>query len=123
MVNQSSSMRIGSDVFKLISKILFVANAMFVESCLPDLSAKLCPQAMRKAALDALGATLNRLTGERSEKHMQVFRHDDEPMEEIATLIPVAEQGNHEQLRINLPHKESAPLIGRSRQRVSAHGG
>ena len=52
---------IGRDICKLISKILAIADAVFVESGLPDLSGILSPHLMRKPALDTLGATFNGL--------------------------------------------------------------
>lgn len=76
MARQSPLLRIRRNVVKLILKILSVANAVFVESCLPDFPAKLSAQAVRKATLDALGATLNGLIRRRSQQSMQVFRHD-----------------------------------------------
>ena len=63
MASQSSPSRIGRNVIKLVLKILSIANAVFVESCLPDLAAKLSTQAVRKTALDTLGAMLNSLAG------------------------------------------------------------
>jgi hypothetical protein len=91
MACQSPLFRIGRDVTKLISKILHIANAVLVESRLSDFPAKLSAPAMRKAAFDALGTTLDGLAGRRSQQNMQVFGHDHEPMQKIAALVAIME--------------------------------
>jgi hypothetical protein len=88
---QSPLLRIGRDVTKLILKILGVANAVFMESGLPDLAAELSAQAVRKTVLDALDAALDGLIRGRAEKNMQMLRHDHEPMKEIAALVSIVE--------------------------------
>jgi hypothetical protein len=61
IINETPPFRIGRDVFELSSVVLFVANPMLVEAGLPDFPGKLSAHLMGKAALDALGATLDGL--------------------------------------------------------------
>ena len=82
---------IGRNVGQLIPKILTIANPVLVESGLPDFPGKLRPYLMRKAALDALGATLNCLSHRRGQQNMQVFRHDGKAMQQEAPLISIVE--------------------------------
>jgi prolyl-tRNA editing enzyme YbaK/EbsC (Cys-tRNA(Pro) deacylase) len=60
-IGETPAFGIGRNVCKLISEILTVADAVFVESGLPDFSSILSPHLMRKPALDTLGATFNGL--------------------------------------------------------------
>ena len=84
IINQPPPFRIGRDVIELSPKVFSVANPVLVEAGLPDFTGKLRSNFMRKAALDALGATLNGLVRGRSQQDVQMFRHDGEAMQLIA---------------------------------------
>ncbi len=84
--------RIGRDVFELPAIILGVANSVLMEAGLPDFSGKLHSQFMRKPTLDALGATLDSLSRGRCQQDVQMFRHNGEAMQLIASLIPIVEE-------------------------------
>ena len=60
-IDQTPLLRIRGNIPKLSPKILPVANAMLVESNLPDFAMKLRPHLMGKPAFDALCAPLNGL--------------------------------------------------------------
>ena len=62
VIYQPTPARISSHIFGLISEILGIANAMFVETSLPHLSRKLLPDRKRKPALDKLHAPLHGLS-------------------------------------------------------------
>lgn len=73
-------LRIRRNVAKLPSKVPSVANPMLVETRLPNFPGKLRTNLMGKPAFDALSASLNRLVERRSQQHVQMLRHDYEPM-------------------------------------------
>jgi hypothetical protein len=95
---------------------------MLVKARLPDLSGKLLSNLMGKPALDALGAALDRLVERRSQQHMQMLWHDDEPMQLVASLIPIVEERLYQQFGIFRPHEQGMPLIRRSGEGVGFHG-
>ena len=61
IISELPPFRVGRDVFKLSPIILSVSDSVLVEAGLPDFSGKLSAHLMGKAALDALGATLDGL--------------------------------------------------------------
>ena len=122
-IDEPALPRIRRNISKLFLKILAIANPMLVESSLPDFSGKLLPNLMRKAALDALGATLDGLVRRRGQQHMQMFRHHDEPMQVVAPLISIMKESLDEQLGVCRYREQLAPLVGRSGERVGFHGG
>ena len=121
IINEPPPYRIGRDVFELSLEILSVPNPMLVESGLPDFSGKLRSHFMRKSTLDALRATLDGLIRGRGQKDVQMFRHNGEAMQVIASLIPIVEERFDQQLGIRGSDEQRAPLIRRSRERVSFH--
>jgi hypothetical protein len=121
-IDETALSRIRSNIPKLPPKILTVANPMLVEAGLPDFPGKLLPHFMRKAALDALSATLNGLVRCRRQQNMQMFRHHNEPMQLIPPLIPIVEESLHQQFRICRSNEERAPLVRCSGERIGFHG-
>jgi len=121
IIGEPPPYRIGRDVFKLSAIILSVANSVLVEAGLPDFSGKLGAHLMGKAALDALGATLDSLSRGRCQQDVQMFRHNGEAMQLIASLIPIMEERFDQQLGIRGSDEESAPLVRRSRERIGFH--
>ena len=122
IIGESPPCRIGRDVVELFPIILSVANPVLVETGLPDFSGKLSADLMRKSALDALCATLDGLVRGRGEQNVQMFRHNGEAMQPIASLIPIVEERLDQQLSIRGSDEESAPLVRRSRERIGFHG-
>jgi len=121
IISELPPFRVGRDVFKLSPIILSVSDSVLVEAGLPDFSGKLCAHLMGKAALDALGATLNGLVHGRGQKDVQMFRHDGETMQLITHLISIVEERFDQQLGICGSYEQSAPLIRRSRERIGFH--
>ena len=122
IINKPSPHRIGRDVFELPPIILAVSNSVLVEAGLPDFSGKLRSHFMRKSTLDALGATLDSLSRGRCQQDVQMFRHNSEAMQLIASLIPIVEKSFDQQFGIRGPDEQSAPLVCRSRERIGFHG-
>lgn len=120
-IDEAALPRIRRNIAKLFPKILGIANPVLMESSLPDFSGKLLPDFMRKATLDALSAALDSLALGWGQQHMQMFRHDNEPMQVIPTLISIMEESLDQQLGIFRPNEQRAPLVGRSGERVGFH--
>ena len=121
--DQTPLLRIRCNVPELSPKILPVANAMFVESNLPDFAMILRPHLMRKPAFDALCATLNGLALRRSEQDVDMIRHDNEPMQCVSPLIPIVKERFDQQVGICRYHEQSASLESRSCERIGFHFG
>ena len=100
VIDEAPSLRIGCNVAELIPEILCAANPVLVEAGLPDFPVKLRSHLMRKAALDALGATLDRLIRERGQQDVEMFRHNGESMQVIAPLIPIVKEYADQQLGV-----------------------
>jgi len=122
IINEPPPYRVGRNVFELPAIILGVANSMLVETGLPNFSGKLRSHFMRKPTLDALGATLDSLSRGRCQQDVQMFRHNSEAMQLIASLIPIVEKSFDQQFGIRGPDEQSAPLVCRSRERIGFHG-
>lgn len=90
IVRVLSSGRIVCNVEELILKILHVANAMFVESFLPDVAPELIAHREGEAAFDELCRAFDGLRGR--EKNMKMVRHDDKTVEEIAPLFAITKE-------------------------------
>ena len=112
-IDKPPLLRIRRNVPKLSPKVFFIANPMLVKARLPNLSGKLLSNLMGKPALDALSAALDRLVERRSQQHMQMLRHDDEPMQLITPLISIVEEGLYQQFGIFSLHEQRTPLICR----------
>ena len=121
IINEPPPYRIGRDVIELSPIILSVANSVLVEAGLPDFSGKLSANLMRKSALDALCATLNGLVRGRGEQNVQMFRHNGEAMQPIASLIPIVEERFDQQLGIRGSDEQSASLVCCSRECIGFH--
>ena len=76
------SCRVVCDLEELILKVFEIADAVFVESVLPDVALELVADCEGEAAFDELGGTLDGFGGR--EENVKVVRHDDETVEEVA---------------------------------------
>jgi len=101
MINEAALPRIRRNISKLSMKILAVANPMLVEAGLPHLPGKLLPHLTRKATLDALSAAFDGLALGWGQQHMQMFRHDNEPVQIVPPLISIMEESLHKQLCVS----------------------
>jgi hypothetical protein len=99
--------RIRRNVGKLVAEILIVSDAVPMESRLPYLPSELTSYRKLEAPLDALRATLDGLARLRRKKNMQMFRHDHEPMQEVAALVSVVEQDFQEQFGISSSEEQA----------------
>jgi len=77
---------------------------------------------MRKAALDALRAALNRLVCARSQQDVQMLRHNGEAVQLITSLISIMKERFDHQLGIRGSNEQRTPLVGRCRERIGFHG-
>lgn len=86
--------RIRGDVFAMAAVIDGIADTVFVEASLPDLSpvAGYETHGMRESALDALHAALQRVIFGRSDEQVQVIGHDHKWMQRVAAFIAIVEE-------------------------------
>jgi hypothetical protein len=78
---------------------------------------------MRKSAFDALRAPLNSLAFRGTQKHMQMFRHHNESVQLVSSLIPIVKERLHQQLGIRSSNEQRVPLERRSSERIGFHVG
>ena len=108
-IDQPPLPRVGRNIPELSMKILLIANPVLVESNLPNFSAKLFTHLMREPALDALRTSFNGLVLRRCQQHVQMFRHHNESMQSVSSLIPIMKERLDQQLGILRPYEQSAP--------------
>jgi hypothetical protein len=120
-INQLPLPRIRRYISKLSPKILPIANPMLMNARLPHFSGKLFSDFMRKPALDALRATLNRLILSRAQQDVQMFRHHNEPVQSVSSLIPIMKERLDQQPCIYRSNEERTSLVSRGSERIGFH--
>jgi hypothetical protein len=93
-------------------KIVFIPNAMFVASRVPDLAWKLFADGERISSLNKLDAACCALIDGRCDEDMNVVWHDREGVERESALVPVAEQGGNHELGVRGALEDSVSLVG-----------
>jgi len=98
------------DVEELVVKVFPVANAVFMETFLPDSSLELIAYREGEAAFNELRRTFDGFSGR--EENVKVIRHDDEAVEQVAALFPMAKEDGEEEFGVCGSLEDAKTVVG-----------
>lgn len=124
IIRISLAQRVLGNVIELGDEVAGIGDAMGEVSLLPDFSSVLLAHGEGVAAFDELGGLLDGF-GWR-EQDVDVIRHDDEAVQEEASLIAVAEDGCDKQFGVGGTLEDAAAVVTDGGKRIGlrfeAHG-
>ena len=92
VVCQAALLWVVGYVLALAEIVFGVADAVGVEGGLPDCAGELGADGMGESALDALHAAFYGLVFGRGDEDVEVFGHDDEGVELVASVVAVMKE-------------------------------
>ena len=113
------------NVISMMDEINFVANSMVGESSLPNFLTATDDgsEFMRVSTFDQLDCAFNRHVVRRSQKQMNVFRHDDEGVQVVAAFAAVPIKCFQEEPNVQFDHEQFPEMPRRERHEISSRRG
>jgi hypothetical protein len=112
--------RIVCDVDELILEIVFVSNAVFVITAVPDFSRGLLARSEGVSALDVLNALCCWFVDDGRDEDVSVVGHDDKAVKLEATFVTMLEERCDEEFGIGCALEVAMSLKGQDRDWVGA---
>ena len=120
VVKHTFATRVVRDVLPLGVEVVFIANAVFMISGVPDLAGCLLTDGEGVATLDELNAAGGALVDSGSDQDVDVIGHYDEAVEFELSLLSVAQECGDEEVGVRCALEVTAALVGEYGDRVGA---
>jgi hypothetical protein len=116
---------IAMNVIPMMNEIHLVANPMIRKSSLPDflIAPDDTSESMRVRAIDQLDGAFNRHIGSGRQEQMNMFRHDNQSVQAVATFATIPIQRFQEETYINFDREQFAAVESREGHEISSRRG